>query len=249
MRAAVVVSSGLLMLLVWSLVSSRVGQLLLPSPAEVWNAFLADVAQGTWTSRIGGTLKHVVVSIVLVLVTGVPIGIAMGRWWFIEDLLRVPAILLQTIPTIALASIALISIGSSDTGVIVVTAASAFTYFTLSVVQGTRQVDVRVLEMARVYRATQLTVVRKILLPALVPHVLAATRVSLGVAWHVAVVAEYLMGTGGVGSALAADVRLLDTASVFSWALSIVVLTILLEYAAFRTSEHWLSRHLGWQSP
>ena len=181
----------------------------------------------------------------LVAIVGLPVGIAMGRLWYFEDLLRVPAILLQTIPTIVIAAIALISIGTTSSGVVFVTAASGITFFVLTVVQGTRQVDSGLLEMARAYGTSEPRIVRTIVLPSLVPYVLAGSRIALGVAWHVALVAEYLMGVGGVGTALAADVRLLDTASLFSWGLTIVVFTIVIEYTVFRSLEQLLTRRRG----
>lgn len=234
-----------LLLAAWSAASAQIGAIVLPSPAEVWRAFTADLEQGVWWERVAATLRHVFPAFLLVATVGLPVGIAMGRLWYVEDLLRVPAILLQTIPTIVIAAIALISIGTTSSGVVFVTAASGITFFVLTVVQGTRQVDSGILEMARAYGASEARIVRTIVLPSLVPYVLAGSRIALGVAWHVALVAEYLMGVGGVGTALAADVRLLDTASLFSWGLTIVVVTIVIEYAVFRSLEQLLMRRRG----
>ena len=244
-RVAVLAASFILLLGVWGVASGKLSAIVLPSPSEVWGAFRTDLWQGVWWQRVTTTFGHVGLSFLLIATIGVPIGIAMGRLWYVEDLLRVPAIFLQTIPTIAIAAIALIALGSNSSGVVFVTVASGVTYFVLTVVQGTRQVDLGMLDMARVYRASEARIVRTIVLPALVPYILAGSRIALGVAWHVALVAEYLMGAGGVGTALAADVRLLDTASLFSWGLTIVVLTIMIEYAVFRSLEQLLAHRRG----
>lgn len=233
------------MLTVWSAASAQIGAIVLPSPAEVWRAFTSDLEQGVWWERVAATLRHVLPGFLLIAAVGLPVGIAMGRFWYVEDLLRVPAILLQTIPTIVIAAIALISIGTTSSGVIFVIAASGITFFVLTIVQGTRQVDTGLLEMARAYGTSETRIVRTIVLPSLVPFVLAGSRIALGVAWHVALVAEYLMGVGGVGTALATDVRLLDTASLFSWGLTIVVLTIMIEYLVFRSLEQLLAHRRG----
>lgn len=233
------------MFAVWSVASAELGAIVLPSPIEVWQAFAADLEQGVWWGRVAATLRHVLPAFLLVQIIGIPVGIAMGRSWYVEDLLRVPAILLQTIPTIVIAAIALISIGTTSSGVVFVTAASGMTFFILTVVQGTRQVDTKLLQMARAYRISEARIVRTIMFPSLVPYILAGSRITLGVAWHVALVAEYLMGVGGVGTALAADVRLLDTASLFSWGLTVVMLTIVIEYALFRSLEQLLANRRG----
>jgi NitT/TauT family transport system permease protein len=221
-----------------------VNEIVLPSPGEVWSAFHDDLERGAWWDAVSATLGHVLTAFALIVAIGIPIGVAMGRLAAIEDLLRVPVILLQTIPTIALAGIALIAIGTGDSGVIAVTVASALPFFAVGIVQGTREVDPGLVQMARAYGAGEGTVVRSVVLPSLLPYVLASGRVALGVAWHVTIVAEYLLGTPAVGSAIAADIRLLDNASVFSWGLTIVAFTVVLEYGAFRPAERLLRRGL-----
>jgi ABC-type nitrate/sulfonate/bicarbonate transport system permease component len=55
--------------------------------------------------------------------------------------------------------------------------------------------------------------------------------------------AEYLMGTKGIGFQVSTAIKLLDTATVFSWGLSVVALTIAFEYGIFRPIEAFLTRH------
>jgi len=152
-------------------------------------------------------------------------------------------IFLQTVPTVVLITIALIAIGTSSTSVVAVTVASALTYFTLNVIQGTRAIDHDLVEMARAYGANEARIMRTITLPSVVPYVLAGARITLGVVWQVTLFSEYLMGTKGVGFQVSSDIKLLDTASVFAWGLSIVPLTLLFEYGLFRPAEWFLTRH------
>lgn len=243
-RPALIITSCGLLLALWALASRRLGEIVLPSPGEVWSAFRASLERGAWWDAVSGTLGHVLIAFVLVVAIGIPIGVTMGRLAAVEDLLRVPVILLQTIPTIALAAIALIAIGTGDTGVIAVTVGSSLPYFVVGIVQGTREVDEGLVQMARAYGAGERAVVRSVVLPSLLPYVLAGGRIALGVAWHVTIVGEYLLGTPGVGAAISADVRLLDTAAVFSWGLTIVAFTVAIEYGLFRPGERLLRRRL-----
>ncbi len=242
-RPALVVASGGILLITWILASRQYGEIILPAPDQVWDAFREDLDRGAWWNAVRGTLEHVSVAFGLVLLVGTPLGIAMGRSWVLEDLLRVPVIFLQTVPTIVLVAIALLAIGTTSSGVVFVAVASSLPFFTLNVIQGTRAVDHDLVEMAHAYGANERAVVSSIVLPSLVPFLLAGGRIALGIAWHVALVAEYLMGTPSVGFAIANDIRLLDTASVFSWGLTIVAFTIAIEYGAFRPLEALLSRH------
>jgi ABC-type nitrate/sulfonate/bicarbonate transport system permease component len=162
----------------------------------------------------------------------------------VEDLSRALLIFLQTIPTIVLIVVVLIFVGTTATGVVAVTVASCLPYFTLNVIQGTKAIDSELVEMARSYRANELTVMRSIILPSVVPFFLAGGRITLGVAWQVTLFGEYLMGTPGIGFQVAAEIKLLDTASVYAWGLSVVALTIAFEYGVFRPVEALLTRHM-----
>jgi NitT/TauT family transport system permease protein len=241
-RPALVISSCGLLLALWALSSHSLDELVLPSPGEVWSAFRDDLDRGAWWEAVSATLGHVLTAFGVVLALGIPIGVAMGRLAVVEDLLRVPVILLQTAPTVVLAAIALIALGTGDTGVVAVTVASSLPFFIVGIVQGTREVDPGLVQMARAYGAGEAAVVRSVVLPSLIPYVLAGSRIALGVGWHVTILGEYLFGTPAVGSQIASDIRLLDQASVFSWGLTIVAVTVLLEYGAFRPAERALRR-------
>jgi NitT/TauT family transport system permease protein len=242
-RPALIVDSGLILLLAWALASRQLGKIILPPPKDVWEAFRDQVNRGVWWTSVRATLGDVFTAFGLIVVIGVPLGVAMGRLWFVDDLLRVPMIFLQTVPTVVLVAIALIAIGTNTTGVIFVTVASGVTFFTLNVIQGARAVEPELVEMAHAYGAGERTIVRSIVLPSVIPYLLAGGRIALGVTWHVTLVGEYLMGTPSVGFAISNDIKFLDTASVLSWGLTIVFLTIALEYGFFRPVERVMTRH------
>jgi NitT/TauT family transport system permease protein len=227
----------------WWLASTFYETYILPGPSPVWHSFTNALERGAWWTEVRATLSHMFIAFALILGIGLPAGIVIGRFWIAEDLTRILLIFLQTVPTIVLIVFVLIFVGTNDTGVIAVTVASGFTYFTLNVIQGTKAIDRDLVEMARAYNAGELTIMRSILLPSVVPYFLAAGRITLGVVWQVTLFAEYLMGTPGIGFQVSASIKLLDMASVFSWGLTVVVLTIAFEYGIFRPVEAFLTRH------
>lgn len=243
LRAGLIVASLAILYLAWWLGSQRFPGYVFPHPADVWASFVSTFDRGAWTAAVLATLEHMAIAFALILVVGLPLGIVIGRLWPVEDLTRVPLIFLQTVPTIVLIALALIFIGTTPTAVVAVTVASGLFYFTLNVIQGTKAIDRDLLEMGRAYGAHELTLMRVIVLPSVVPYFLAGGRITLGVVWQVTLFAEYLMGTPGVGFQVSADIKLLDTAAVFMWGLSIVAMTIAFEYGVFRPAEAFLTRH------
>jgi NitT/TauT family transport system permease protein len=227
----------------WVIGSRHFASYILPGPGPVWDAFRSDWDRGVWVSVVKATLGHMFVAYGLTIAIGLPVGILIGRYWIIEDLTRAFLIFLQTVPTIVLIVLALIFVGTTATGVVAVTVASCFTYFTLNVIQGTKSIDGDLVEMARTYEASEVTIMRSIILPSVVPFFLAGARITLGVAWQVTLFGEYLMGIHGVGFQISSAIGLLSTADVYAWGLSVVVLTILFEYGIFRPVEWLLTRH------
>jgi NitT/TauT family transport system permease protein len=238
----VLLSVGVVYVL-WILGSHHWPVYILPHPARVWASFKSTVDRGVWSEQVIATLKHMFTAFGLILAIGLPLGVIIGRLWFIEDLMRIPLIFLQCVPTIVLIVLALIFLGTTSTSVVVVTVASGLPYFTLNVIQGTKALDVDLIEMGRVYGAAESRLMRTIVVPSVVPYFLAGGRVTLGVVWQVTLFAEYLMGTKGVGFQISSSIKLLDTATVFAWGLSIVLLTIAFEYGIFRPAEAYLTRH------
>jgi NitT/TauT family transport system permease protein len=242
-RVALVAASIAVLYLGWWYGSTRYPSYILPGPGPVWASFTDTWSRGVWLNEIRATLVHMLIAFGIILGAGLPIGIVIGRFWWVEDISRVALIFLQTVPTIVLIVLALIVLGTTDTAVVAVTVASGLTYFMLNVIQGTKAIDRDLVEMARAYGSGEGRIMRTVLLPSVVPYVLAACRITLGVVWQVTLFAEYLMGAQGVGFQVSADIKLLDTASVFMWGLSIVFLTILVEYGLFRPTERVLTRH------
>lgn len=243
-RPARVAAAGLAVYLLWALLAPFYPGYVLPAPIDVWGSFLDAAARGVWIAEVFSTLQHLVAAFGIVVVVGLPLGIVIGRSAVAEDLSRVALVFLQTVPTIVLIALALVVAGADDVSVIGVTVAGSLTYFLLNVIQGTRAIDRDLIDMARAYRAPESTIMRSVVLPAVIPYFLAGSRVTLGVAWQITLFSEYLMGTPGVGFQISSAIKLLDTKAVFMWGLSVVALTLLVEYGAFRPIERRLTRHL-----
>lgn len=228
----------------WALIAPNYPSFVFPTPADVWASFSRAVERGVWVDQVVATLGHLGLAFAIVLVAGLPLGILIGRSIIAEDLSRVVLVFFQTVPTVVLIALALAIYGISDESVIGVTVAGSITYFLLNVIQGTRSIDRDLVDMARAYDANETTIMRSVVLPSVIPYFLAGARITLGVAWQITLFSEYLMGSQGIGFNVNTSIKLLDTATVFMWGLSVVALTLLVEYGLFRPVERRLTRHM-----
>lgn len=244
LRPSRVIGAAVVVYLAWALAAPSYPGYILPAPIDVWGSFLDAFGRGVWTEEVLATLQHLLSSFGLVLLIGLPLGILIGRSVIAEDLSRVVLVFLQTVPTVVLIALALVISGANDGSVVGVAVAGSVTYFLLNVIQGTRAIDRDLVDMARAYRAKETAIMRSVVLPSVIPYFLAGARITLGVTWQICLFAEYLMGTQGVGFQVSSAIKLLDTKAVFMWGLSVVVLTLIVEYGVFRPVERHLTRHL-----
>lgn len=96
--------------------------------------------------------------------------------------------------------------------------------------EGLLSADRDLIEMARAFRLDRMTIFRTIRLPALLPHLFGAIRVSLGFAWKAGVAAEVISHVGrSIGGELYNAKLYLETLDTFAWTAVIILLSVLLE--------------------
>ena len=86
-------------------------------------------------------------------------------------------------------------------------------------------------ELARVYRIPPLRRLRRIYLPAVMPHFVSACRASLGMAWKAGIAAEVLCTPPvSMGRRLYETKLYLETTDLFAWTLTVILLSVSIEY-------------------
>ncbi len=96
--------------------------------------------------------------------------------------------------------------------------------------EGLASADGELLEMARAFKLRRSAVWRTIRLPALLPHIFGALRVSLGFAWKAGVAAEVIAPAAkSIGSALYDAKVYLETVDTFAWTAVLIALSVLFE--------------------
>ena len=72
---------------------------------------------------------------------------------------------------------------------IAVTAAPSIT---INIWEGVKNVDTKLVAMARVFEATRPAIVRRVLMPQIFPYVMASARFGLGIIWKITVLVELI---------------------------------------------------------
>ena len=213
-------------LAVWQALSMAVGQpLLLASPAATLARLWALVQTADFWRSLLFTLGHILAGFMLASLSGMALAVLAGRLEFVSALLSPLLSAMRSVPVASFVIAALIWVPSKRLSVLI-----AFVIVLPVVYAGTldgvRQIDPRLREMARVFLMSRFNRLRAVELPAALPSVASALSVSIGLAWKSGVAAEVIGIPGGsIGEKLYKAKIYLATPDLFAWTLAIVAVS------------------------
>ncbi|MBI3076344.1 MAG: ABC transporter permease subunit [Deltaproteobacteria bacterium] len=124
-----------------------------------------------------------------------------------------------SIPSLCWSILGLLWFGLTEAAAVFVIAAIAFPVVVINVHEGVKNVDPALTKMAAVYRVPGRRVVSGLYLPSIFPYILSASRYGLGLSWKIAIIAEMLGMSSGVGFAIHYYYNLLNMEQVLAWTL------------------------------
>lgn len=164
--------------------------------SDYWLAFEV-IALNAWA-----TVVRVLISLVLAFFIGCSIGLltmsSRVSYGIINPVTRV----IRNIPLLALVPLFLIWFGGEEFGVIAFITFGLSTIYLTNTVSAVANVDGNRIAFARMLGANRLTLVRDVIFPSIVPNLLDATRVAVGVAFAVGLGGEFLAAQEGLGRLL-----------------------------------------------
>lgn len=227
----------LVFILVWEWLC-RIGYVnpqILPAPSDVMATAYELCADGTLIEHLAYSLVRAVVGLAIGGSIGFALGILVGFSRLAEALIDRSVQMIRAIPFLALLPLVIIWFGVDETGKLFLIAKAVMFPVYINTVLGIRQVDPKLLELAKVTGLGVRERITKIVLPGAMPSILTGVRYALAVAWLALVIAETIATTKGIGF-LAMDAReFLQT--------NVIVLTIII-YAAIGVISDSLARLL-----
>jgi sulfonate transport system permease protein len=172
---------------------------LVPPPTKVF-ATIAELARnGELARHIVATLSRVATGFVLGVAAGTLCGAISGYWGLARRLLDPTVQALRAIPSIAWVPLFILWLGIFESSKITLIAVGVFFPVYLGVMGAVLSVDRKIVEVGRVFRLSGAQMVRRILLPAVLPAYVIALRSGLGLGWMFVVAAELLGASEGLG--------------------------------------------------
>jgi NitT/TauT family transport system permease protein len=214
---------------VWALAAALAQSRLLPGPLTVGAATLADIRSGELPFQMGCTLGRVISSFAIAMVLGTIAGYAMGRSKTVDRYADSWLIVLLNMPALVTIIFAYIWIGLNETAAILAVAINKLPNVIVVMREGARALDPELDEMAKAFQFTRFSRMRHVVIPQLAPYLAASSRSGLSIVWKIVLIVELIGRPNGVGFVLGSAFSLFDMAKILSYAISFIVVMLVIE--------------------
>jgi NitT/TauT family transport system permease protein len=137
-----------------------------------------------------------------------------------------------------------ISLGLSDVALILAVVINKVPLVATMMREGVRALSPDYDELAATFRMPRGRQLRLVIVPQLLPYLLAAARAGLSLVWKMVLVFEVLGSDGGVGFRVGLYFQLFDMTGILAYAACFVAVILALEYGVLRPVE---GRVLQWR--
>jgi len=172
----------------------------LPSPAAVLAEAMKLVADGALLTDVAMSSKRVFLGFGLAALVAVPLGIVMGVWWPAKALVDPFVSLLRPLPSITWIPLTILWLGIGEPQKTAIVFLGSWIYILLYTVESTRRVDPLLIRAARNLGASDLAVMREVILPGALPGIITGLKVTLAIAWSCVLTAEMVAAQNGLGA-------------------------------------------------
>ncbi len=184
----------------------------------VWNIF----SDSQNLLSLLATSLRVLVALILSFVGGAVLGICMGLFGTARKYGRPLLHMIQGVPALSWVVFAVIWFAQVELRIAFILIIATLPAFALYIDGAVQSVNLDLVQLGQAFRASRLQQLTKIIIPAIVPEIMSAWTVNLGNGIRVAVIAELIGSTVGVGFQLLQAQAVFDMAGAVAWTLSLV---------------------------
>jgi sulfonate transport system permease protein len=172
---------------------------LMPPPSRIAETLLALAKSGELTTHTLATLTRVALGFGFGALAGTIMGAITGASEPLRRFLDPTIQALRAIPSLAWVPLFILWLGIYETSKVTLIAVGVFFPVYLGVMGAIEAIDRKLVEVGRVFRLSRAAMIRRVLLPAVLPHWVIALRAGLGLGFMFVVAAEIMGASEGLG--------------------------------------------------
>ncbi len=193
--------SILLIIGLWQVAASTgyITSRLLPPPNQILSVFWTELSNGVLLKHAMTTLGRALTGFVGGVTVGLALAAAMARAPVLGRLIEPLIFLGYPVPKIALFPIFVFIFGVGSSSKIAFTFLECLYPMTITAYLGMKGVNTRLIWTARNFGADRFTILRRVIIPAVLPSIFAGLRIALPLAITIVVVTEMIGDSSGLG--------------------------------------------------
>lgn len=224
-------ASVVIWLVIWQLAADAIDkEIFLPTPGRVLTVLFNDLlTDKQFWSSVSASLLHIGTGFIIGAAAGILLAVLSYFCSVVKTILWFPIRVLKSVPVASFVILVLLWTDAEDLSILIPTVIVLPTLY-INTLTGIMQTDIKLLEMAELFRISALKKFVYIYVPATLPFILSACSLATGMAWKAGVAAEIIgLAKNTIGNELYKAKLYLMTPELFAWTIVIVLLSILCE--------------------
>jgi len=235
------VVAACILIIAWQVVSSFSPSYLFPSLVLI----LKDLFKIFSSWKLAGsalyTVLRIMVGVIASFALGTLIGLVMAMYKSANDTLRPILNFVQGIPALSWVVIAVIWFRPVELRIFFIILVTTTPNFIFQAYDSYRGISRDLWDMLKALRPSPLQTFRVLVMPSMMPDLLTAWKINIGESTRVAIVAELVGATVGVGYQLQSAQSLFDMALALAWTLVLVIFVVIMQWVIGRVENSLLS--------
>ena len=184
-------------------------------PSAIAVAFWELLKTGLLWKALFESLQPFLAGYLLAIVLGIPLGLVIGRFRTAEAALGVYVTAGYAMPLVALVPLLILWLGLGFKVKVAVVFLMALFPIVINTWLGVVMVPKTLIEVGKSFVAPNFVILRRIVLPATLPYIMAGVRLAVGRAVVAMVIAEFFTTISGLGAVIINSANNFDTATMF----------------------------------
>ena len=224
---------ALILIVIWQIAADTVPGMasLASSPLLVADRLMAMTQDGELWRNLEPTLEETVGGLFLGLLVGICGGVLMARSRFAATVLDPYVIGINGLPRVALGPFFVVWFGIGILSKILLAVSIVFVVVLFNTREGIESIDHDLVDALRSMRAGRWQMLRYVVIPSLIPWLLAATKIGIGLALTGAVVGELVGASAGLGWYITNSLNVIDMTGAVTALLVMAVVAMAMYYA------------------
>ena len=211
----ITVASVAVLLIVWEIFGRRINPVFGSYPSAIAEAFWELAITGQLWSALYDSLRPFVIGYALAILVGVPLGLFIGGFRAAEAALGLYITAGYAMPLVALVPLLILWLGLGFAVKVAVIFLMSLFPICINTWLGVTAVPKTLIEVGKSFVAPDTVILRRIILPATLPYIMAGIRLAVGRAVVGMVIAEFFTTISGLGAVIINSANNFDTATMF----------------------------------